>query len=393
MPDDSRASASTALVPVANTPGTLTLTIARKTVRFTGDPQDPYFQNLGGFLHDLPHIEAFVRKHLPGDAICLDVGANIGLTAILLSLLCPDGHVYAFEALPKNQELLRTNLRLNGIGNCTVIASAVGADAGRLDFKDSGAGSHVVTDAHLDRGNRATTSVPVATLDAIVLDELRLPRVDFVKMDVEGFEPPALAGGARLIERFRPPIFMEFNAWSLAFAHGFSPFAFAEALFRAFECFNVEATGELRPLEAMGAAGFAYNNMVVQNCVSDVLLRPRPGIPLPTLQDMTEYAGQAAWRERAVAAIAERDAIRRGATLSEEVARTLRTDLDAAERNVATAEERSRSLEAMLEAAQREAAAARDEAGRLDAEINTLRSSATWRLLEPYRRLRQHLRP
>ena len=46
-------------------------------------------------------------------------------------------------------------------------------------------------------------TVPVRPLDDIV-DELRLDRVDFIKMDIEGAERQAVEGARRTIQRFRP---------------------------------------------------------------------------------------------------------------------------------------------------------------------------------------------
>jgi FkbM family methyltransferase len=223
---------------------------------------------------------------LAGDAICLDVGANIGLTAILLSLLCPRGHVYAFEALPKNAGFLAENLRINGIENCTVINVQWAQYLAMLTLLTAGPAR--MTSAHLDKANRKTVSVPMITLDDFVLFEMKLARVDFVKMDVEGFEPPALAGGRAFIERYRPPILMEFNAWSLAFAHGFSPFAFANALFANFDASTIQPDGSLVPAAGGNVNGFLHDNMVVSHCVSDILLRLRPGSCVPELAEMVE---------------------------------------------------------------------------------------------------------
>jgi hypothetical protein len=45
--------------------------------------------------------------------------------------------------------------------------------------------------------------VPLTTIDKLVA-ELKLPRVDFIKMDIEGAELNALAGGAATIKQFKP---------------------------------------------------------------------------------------------------------------------------------------------------------------------------------------------
>ena len=69
---------------------------------------------------------------------------------------------------------------------------------------------------HEDPGNTAADSfviqlegwkdvkgIPVTTIDNLV-KELNLPRVDFIKMDIEGAEPRAIRGGLETLRRFRP---------------------------------------------------------------------------------------------------------------------------------------------------------------------------------------------
>jgi hypothetical protein len=49
----------------------------------------------------------------------------------------------------------------------------------------------------------ASVRVPLTTIDNIVA-ELKLARVDFIKMDIEGAEKQAISGGKNTIQRFRP---------------------------------------------------------------------------------------------------------------------------------------------------------------------------------------------
>jgi hypothetical protein len=48
-----------------------------------------------------------------------------------------------------------------------------------------------------------SVQVPLTTIDKLV-SELKLPRVDFIKMDIEGAEVPALSGARDTIARFKP---------------------------------------------------------------------------------------------------------------------------------------------------------------------------------------------
>ena len=277
------------------------ITVAGRAVSLTGDPHDPYFTNLQAFHRSSPQLDHYAAHHLRPDALCIDAGANIGLTALLLSLSCPDGHVFAFEALPRTARYLRRNLECNGITNCTVVESALGAHGGELAFTESGAGSHVVTEAHMQAGTRHTVRVPVTTLDGFTDQRLNGRRVDFIKMDVEGFEPAVIEGAARLIERDRPPLFIEFNAWSLAFAQGFDPFDFARCLWDAFETFQVDECGSLVPADR---DGFLYAAMVQHGCVDDLLLRLKPGATVPLAQQASRTARETQLRT-------ELDAVRR----------------------------------------------------------------------------------
>ncbi|MBO1073732.1 FkbM family methyltransferase [Roseomonas marmotae] len=293
--------------------------MAGRTIRFHGDPEEDYFRRLQEFYLDLPGLEPYVRANVPRDGVCLDIGANIGLTAVLLSLLCPDGHVYAFEAVPRMAALIRATLVENGITNCTVVNLAVGDAPGEVRFFDSGVGSHAITDEHLAPPD-TTLIVPVVTLDDYLFDTAKVERVDFVKMDIEGFEPRALAGGPRFLERFRPPVLMEFNSWLLRVAHSFSPLAFAEALRVNFDAMSIERDGTTVPVT--DSVAFVHDNVLVHRSVSDLLLRLKPGMNAPSLEAMTETPKEARQRLRAEAAEAEVAALR--ASTSWRVTRPLR---------------------------------------------------------------------
>ena len=156
----------------------------------------------------------------------------------------------------------------NGLRNVTVNAAALGERSGRTSMQGTGSSSHVVPSGQAD--------IPMVTLDGYVA-EAGLARVDFVKMDVEGFEPAVLAGAAGLIERFRPPILMEFNTWCLAYVQGFEAQTFARQLWDAFEVSSLGEDGTETPAGGGDVGRFFHDNVVLHGTVEDVLLRPRPG--------------------------------------------------------------------------------------------------------------------
>ena len=132
----------------------------------------------------------------PGD-VFVDVGANIGIYSVHASIAAGlAGRVISFEAHPLTAQVFRENIELNRATNITVVNAAVGAEAGSLDLLygrgDSGS-THVAVKA-----DRSTVSVPVVTLDA-KLAEMGVTRIDYLKIDVEGFELYVLRGARATI--------------------------------------------------------------------------------------------------------------------------------------------------------------------------------------------------
>ncbi len=269
--------------------------IGIQKVRIVGDENDYYYQNLQSFVNNHPQLLHYARSNLRSDYVCFDVGASIGITTLLLCSLCPNGHVYSFEPSPVNAGYLRQNLAFNGVKNCTIIEAGVGERAGSLQFHHSsfsGAESHFVTEAHLDRENKQTIPVDVVTLDDFLNRKREVGRLDFIKIDAEGFEPAILAGARDTIKRFKPIIFMEFNSWALYFCHRFDPYTFASALWDTFDVLTADEHGELSPAANGDLHSFFCKNMTAHGCVDDVVLRVRDGKVVPHFAEMVGPTAQ-----------------------------------------------------------------------------------------------------
>jgi FkbM family methyltransferase len=111
--------------------------------------------------------------------VVLDVGANIGLFSIWLSLCAKGIKVLAFEPFPENVEALRTNVR--GFPNIHIHALAVGRERGAARMVPVGART---LDHQLDSSKPGETQV-ITLADAV---ERAGPVVDLLKMDIEGSE-------------------------------------------------------------------------------------------------------------------------------------------------------------------------------------------------------------
>jgi FkbM family methyltransferase len=126
----------------------------------------------------------------PGD-LFLDVGANVGVYSLLAATAGAD--VLAVEAYPPTAAKLGRNVRLNDFAErIEMIGAAVGEASGEVRFTtDQGPMNHIVS----DRENSQTCTVPVRRLDDIVAGR----PVRFMKIDVEGYEVPALRGAHELL--------------------------------------------------------------------------------------------------------------------------------------------------------------------------------------------------
>ena len=155
-----------------------------------------------------------LKKYVPSGSTILDVGANIGVTALAASSAIHDVDVIAFEPAPSVFELLKTNIEQNSANNITPIRSAVGnKSAEHISFSENSAWGSI---------NSARDSTaddpPCITLDQFVIGwsaQHSIKPIKFVKIDVEGFELEVIQGMENLINAVEPIVQMEFNIWCL----------------------------------------------------------------------------------------------------------------------------------------------------------------------------------
>ncbi|MGE5486201.1 MAG: FkbM family methyltransferase [bacterium] len=137
----------------------------------------------------------------PGD-IVLDCGANVGVYT-RKALEAGAKLVVAIEIAPDNIECLRRNFAPEiAAGRVIVYPKGVWNkdDVLTLNLPENKAAASVVMKPS---ASREGPKVPLTTIDKLVA-ELNLERVDFIKMDIEGAEVPALEGARETLKRWRP---------------------------------------------------------------------------------------------------------------------------------------------------------------------------------------------
>lgn len=159
---------------------------------------------------------AYTKQFLPPHPVIVDVGSNIGNHAIYFDKFYSPRVVYCIEPNPEAYKLLLMNSALNYchtlnfdylnivLGKTTGFASLEYSDPDNL--------------GNSEYAPRANGNVVLRTGDSIF--ETHVPKVDLLKIDVEGMEEDVISGFSNLVKTHRPLIYIEvknnntwFNAW------------------------------------------------------------------------------------------------------------------------------------------------------------------------------------
>lgn len=173
------------------------------------DLSDSYVSRACLFDSYEPIETGLVRQHLKSGDVFLDVGANIGWFSLLASTIVgPEGHIHAFEPRKPTVNYLLRSIVMNGLES-TVTVHDFGLDKVSSEqflgwVKNTpNPGSSMVTSSANHAG---LETIPI---HLVALDTLNIPRVNFVKIDVEGAEMRALEGGTNTLSRDRPIVLSE----------------------------------------------------------------------------------------------------------------------------------------------------------------------------------------
>ena len=156
---------------------------------------------------------ALLRQHIQTGQTVLDIGANIGFYSCLISsLVGPTGKVYSYEPDKTNFGHLRNNTRK--IKNIIVHKAAISDQSGKITLYESDL-------LNVDHTTYPTIgSGPGYPTDSIKLDDaLAHQKVDFIKIDVQGYEYFAFMGMKNILANNpKVKILSEFYPYGLTHA-------------------------------------------------------------------------------------------------------------------------------------------------------------------------------
>lgn len=154
-------------------------------------------------------IDALMPYVQPGNTV-LDVGANVGfITCILSQLVGGAGFIHSFEPSQSVREKLTATVSRNHLLNVTIHPYACGESSASLELCSTTGSSGNATLTGVSDVGMGGERVNVVRLDDYLLP--LIDKVDFIKIDTEGFEDQVLAGAAQLVERFKPTFYIELS--------------------------------------------------------------------------------------------------------------------------------------------------------------------------------------
>lgn len=188
---------------------TLPVLIGNYTFQITSD--DLYLDNLNG-VFEPDSVELFRALVKPCD-IALDIGANIGCTGLLLSTLAKE--VICFEPSPTTFALLEKNINAADIENVTLVNAGLGRseEDGQLVFHSSNRSGGFVTTNLLE--GHINEAIKILPGDKYLADSHPESQINFIKIDVEGYELDVIEGLAKTISVQKPVVTLELNHWCL----------------------------------------------------------------------------------------------------------------------------------------------------------------------------------
>ena len=161
-------------------------------------------------------IVALLKRIVRPGMVVIDAGANIGEIALVTAkLVGPTGLVLAFEPMNEIATKLERNISHNKLKQITVAKLGLSDAAGNAPiYRSCGQGD--VHDEHHGLGSlygshgrdELIQNIELTTLDAF-LQENPVPRLDLIKIDIEGAELACLKGAKQTLTRYRPLLIVE----------------------------------------------------------------------------------------------------------------------------------------------------------------------------------------
>lgn len=191
-------------------------------VKYVGNTSnfiDAHIYFLGAYEKpSLFFLRDFMKARYGGNSVFLDVGANTGQYSLFMATRARA--VHAFDPYEPVLKRFREMISLNDLENVVVHAVGLGDEKQTLTFHRPTSGN-LGTGSFADGWNSGPSGTEILQVvrgdDLLALEGVQ--GVGLIKMDIEGFERPALAGLKGTMDRDRPAVFVEVSPSSVTSFH------------------------------------------------------------------------------------------------------------------------------------------------------------------------------
>jgi len=183
--------------------------------QYTLTSDDNYLNYMGDNFE--PCMVDLFKCLIQPEYVVADIGSNVGLTSILFSNLA--SKVYSFEPSPTTFTILKENLIRANTQNVEAVNLGLGAKNESLTItfsKDNRSGGFISNLIKPVTGH-VTEDISILTLDNFLSS--KSDRLDFIKIDVEGFEMNVIKWGIESIKKYHPIVALELNHFCLNILH------------------------------------------------------------------------------------------------------------------------------------------------------------------------------
>jgi len=155
-----------------------------------------------------PEKFELVDEELGKADVIFDIGANIGATALYFAARNKKARIFSFEPHPTTFSRAKANLKLNNFEHLRIFNLGLGKREDKMKLYQV-----ISNNPGMNRILPGQHPYPYIWVDVTTLDTFcrreHIEKIDFIKIDVEGFEQLVLEGGKEIIERSHPLIYLE----------------------------------------------------------------------------------------------------------------------------------------------------------------------------------------
>lgn len=192
-----------------------------------------------------------------GRKCLLDIGSLFGIFSLAFTATNKNGKAYAIEPSPKCYKTLRLNSTLNSDKKIHTSNIALGSENRTLKMHYEWV--HLI--ANHDNSDPQAIQVEMSTLDQFV--ESKNINPDIIKIDVDGYEGPVIAGAKNFLDRHDPLIFLELHGEWIN-RYDYSSTSIAQSLIdQGYHFFDLN----LKPIEDYQNAFAVFANRII--CTKD----------------------------------------------------------------------------------------------------------------------------